>query len=362
MKLKKLAIIGTNGLPGKYGGWDQLLNHLTANLSNQYDITVYTSKFNAVPGLKEFNNSKLRVLPLKANGLQSIFYDGISMLEASFKYDILLVLGTSGCIFLPIIRIINKNIILNPDGAEWKRGKWNYFIKLFLKFSEYLGIKYSKYIISDNLIIQKHILEKYNKNSFLIEYGGDQVIKKELSLLTSKKYSIEVKRYAFKVCRIEPENNIDLIINAFIKVGLKLILIGNWQNSNYGIKLKNEYQNFKNLVLLDPIYDQEILDELRSNAGIYIHGHTVGGTNPSLVEAMSLGLLCAVYDVDYNRVTTNNKAIYFKNENELIEIINKFENNQLDTLRIENDLHQIAFSKYRWNLIISKYNEVFKRI
>jgi len=359
---KRIAIIGTNGLPGKYGGWDQLLNHLTANLNKQYEITVYTSKFNAVPGLKEYNNSKLRVLPLKANGLQSIFYDGLSMFEGSFKNDILLILGTSGCIFLPIIRLINKNIILNPDGAEWKRGKWNYFIKLFLKFSEYLGIKFSKFIISDNLIIQKHILDKYNKHSYLIEYGGDQVIKKKLSLLTSKKYSIELKRYAFKVCRIEPENNIDLILNAFIKVDLKLILIGNWNNSNYGIKLKNDYQKFTNLILLDPIYEQEILDELRSNCGIYIHGHTVGGTNPSLVEAMSLGLCCVVYDVDYNRVTTEDKAIYFKNENELINIIKKFEINQLDLLSIENDLFQIARSKYRWDLIISKYNEVFKSI
>ena len=178
MTKKKLAIIGTNGLPGRYGGWDQLLNHLTITLSNKYEIIVYTSKHNAVPGLKEFNNSKLKVIPLKANGLQSIFYDGISMLDAAFKYDILLVLGTSGCIFLPFIRLINNNIILNPDGAEWKRGKWNYFIKQFLKLSEYLGIRFSKYIISDNLIIQQHIENIYKKKSFLIEYGGDQVIKK----------------------------------------------------------------------------------------------------------------------------------------------------------------------------------------
>ena len=354
MTKKKLAIIGTNGLPGRYGGWDQLLNHLTITLSNKYEIIVYTSKHNAVPGLKEFNNSKLKVIPLKANGLQSIFYDGISMLDAAFKYDILLVLGTSGCIFLPFIRLINNNIILNPDGAEWKRGKWNYFIKQFLKLSEYLGIRFSKYIISDNLIIQQHIENIYKKKSFLIEYGGDQVIKKELSKTTSHKYSINEKKYAFKVCRIEPENNIDLILNAFVHVELKLILIGNWNNSKYGINLKKSFTNISNLILLDPIYDQDTLDELRSNCGIYIHGHTVGGTNPSLVEAMNLGLCCIVYDVNYNRVTTNDQAIYFKTQNDLINILNKYELQEIDTSKIGNNLFKIAIEKYQWDLIISK--------
>jgi glycosyltransferase involved in cell wall biosynthesis len=282
------------------------------------------------------------------------------MLDAAFRVDILLVLGTSGCIFLPIIKLINKNIILNPDGAEWKRGKWNFFIKQFLKLSEFLGIIFSKYIIADNLIIQQHIFKVYKKKSFLIEYGGDQVIKKNLTQNTALKYSISVKNYAFKVCRIEPENNIDLILNAFTNVKLQMILIGNWNNSKYGINLKNKYKNFNNLILLDPIYEQNILDELRSNCGIYIHGHTVGGTNPSLVEAMNLGLCCLVYDVNYNRVTTNDKAIYFKNENELINNIKKFELKELNTDKIGEDLFNIASIMYRWKIIIDKYNKLFK--
>ena len=127
--MKKIAIIGTNGLPGRYGGWDQLLNHLTSSLSNKYEIVVYTSSYNAVKDLKEYNGAKLTIIPLKANGFQSVLYDGVSMFDACLKYDVLLVLGTSGCIFLPFIKLFNKKIILNPDGAEWKRGKWNYLVK-----------------------------------------------------------------------------------------------------------------------------------------------------------------------------------------------------------------------------------------
>ena len=358
----KIAIIGTNGLPGRYGGWDQLLNHLTSLLSSKYEIIVYTSKFNAVPGLKEFNNSKLRILPLKANGLQSIFYDGYSMLESSFKYDILLVLGTSGCIFLPFIKLFNSNIILNPDGAEWKRGKWNFFVKQFLKLSEYIGIKFAKVVVSDNLIIKNHIFEFYNKNSILIEYGGDQVLFKELTNATQIRYEISKGSYAFKVCRIEPENNIDLILEVFSKVKLRFILIGNWNNSSYGINTREKYKSCSNLTLLDPIYDQEKLDELRSNCGLYIHGHSVGGTNPSLVEAMFLGLNCVVYDVDYNRVTTEDMAIYFRDGIELLEIIAEFENDSSVFNCVGMSLNSVAQIRYKWVDIVNKYDRIFNSI
>src|SRR5665648_686952 len=148
--LMRVAIIGTNGLPGRYGGWDQLLNHLTLNLKEKFSFIVYTSSYNAVKGLKEYNGAKLKIVPLKANGMQSVFYDAISLFHAAIHYDILLVLGTSGCIFLPVIKLFNKKVILNPDGQEWKRGKWSNPVKKFLKISERFGIKYANVIISDN--------------------------------------------------------------------------------------------------------------------------------------------------------------------------------------------------------------------
>ncbi len=357
---KKIAIIGTNGLPGRYGGWDQLLNHLSLMLSDKYEIIVYTSSYNAVKGLKEYNGAKIRIIPLKANGAQSILYDGVSMLDACFKYDILLVLGTSGCIFLPLIKLFNKKIILNPDGAEWKRGKWNKYIKSFLKLSENLGVKLSAVIVGDNVVMQEYLKKEYNKDSVLIEYGGDHVQKVELSIEAKNKYKIEDRKYAFKVCRIEPENNIDLILEAFRDSKLTLVLIGNWNFSSYGKALKNKYLNFENLMLLDPIYEQTTLDELRSNCGIYIHGHSVGGTNPSLVEAMNLGLCCVVYDVDYNIATTENSAIYFNDVNELKVIIHDFLDNKIDTQLIGNDLKSIAIKRYTWRTIIDKYNKVFQ--
>jgi glycosyltransferase involved in cell wall biosynthesis len=357
--MKRIAIIGTNGLPGRYGGWDQLLEHLTLHLNENFHLNVYTSSYDAVKGLKEYNGAKLKIIPLKANGIQSIFYDGFSMFHSLFYSDILLVLGTSGCIFLPLIKLFGKKIILNPDGAEWKRGKWNHFAKWFLKTSEDIGLRYADTIVADNKIIQDYIFKTYRIKSELIAYGGDNAIPVPLTFETQSKYGISVDDYAFKVCRIEPENNIDLILEAFINLDFKLILIGNWKNSKYGISLKKKYSTFNNLVLLDPIYHQKTLDELRSNCKIYIHGHSVGGTNPSLVEAMNLGLCCVTYDVDYNRETTENKAIYFKDSNELRSVVEEVINNEIENHRIRNDMFTIAKTRYTWSLIIDKYKSLF---
>ncbi|NBA87084.1 DUF1972 domain-containing protein [Emticicia sp. CRIBPO] len=356
---KKIGVVGTNGLPGRYGGWDQLLNHLTLNLRERFALTVYTSSHDAVKGLKEYNGAKLKIINLKANGYQSVFYDMVSLFHGAVKYDTLLVLGTSGCIFFPIVKLFGKKIILNPDGLEWNRGKWNKNIQNFLLLSEKIGIKYAHVIVADNVHIQKYISETYKRKSELIEYGGDNASFVKLSEKTKNKYSIEEGQYAFKVCRIEPENNIHLLLSAFSNSNTRLILIGNWNNSQYGKELRDQYSSYDNLTLLDPIYEQQTLDELRSNCGIYVHGHSVGGTNPSLVEAMTLGLCCIVLGVSYNIETTEGKALYFNDEEELGNLITAFERGEINTNLYRNIMKEIAGRRYRWSVITEKYAALF---
>lgn len=349
-----VAIIGTNGLPGRYGGWDQLMNHLTIKLQNDFDFGVYTSSHDAVKGLKEVNGAQIEIVYLKANGYQSVLYDGWSMIHAIFKYDVLLVLGTSGCIFLPFIKLFKKPVVLNPDGAEWKRGKWSKSIQAFLKFSEKTGVKFASIVITDNKVIQDEVYSTYGVESHLVEYGGNHASHVEMSEKTKLQYGIQENKYAFKVCRIEPENNIDLILEAFSQCKLPLIIIGNWNFSEYGKAVRKKYEIFEHLTLLDPIYEQTTLDELRSNCFIYVHGHSVGGTNPSLVEAMSLGLNCAIFDVTYNRETTENKAMYFKSVEELANIVNLATSGE-NTFENGQELGLIASRRYTWDRIVSLY-------
>lgn len=357
--MKKVGIIGTNGLPGNYGGWDQLVNHLTIHLKDDFSFIVYTSYTNAIKGLKEYNGAKLIVISLKANGVQSIFFDMLSLFHAAIFCDTLYICGTSGCIFLPIIKLFGKRIILNPDGMEWKRKKWSKPIQWFLKISERIGVKYANTVVADNIKIKETILESYNRDSVLIEYGGDNASFVQMSNETKVKYNIEPNNYAFKVCRIEPENNIDLILEAFKESGNKILLVGNWNNSKYGILLKQKYKEFNNLKLLDPIYNQQTLDELRSNCSLYIHGHSVGGTNPSLVEAMNLGLFIVAYNVSYNIETTENSTYFFNTKSDLLDILKKFNSGAIETKRNKDMMKSIAQRRYLWRLITDKYKKIF---
>jgi len=357
--MKKISIIGTVGIPATYGGFETLVEYLTKYLSNNYDITVFCSGRNYSKRLTSYNGAKLIYINLYANGLQSIFYDVISLIKSLKFADTILTLGVSGCISLPIIRLFSKKrIIVNIDGLEWKRDKWSPLVKKLLKLSEKLAVNYADVVISDNKVIQNYVKEFYGKQSVFIPYGADHVKKIVLTDDIRHKYSFLQSRYAFKVCRIEPENNIHLILDVFSEYKkLNIVIIGNWLNSEYGRNLKTIYCNFKNIFLLDPIYDQSILNQLRSNCYIYIHGHSAGGTNPSLVEAMYLGLPIIAYGVSYNKETTKDKALYFNNKKDLLYIIENLNDNQLNI--IANDMYKIAQENYTWDKIAKTYSQLF---
>jgi glycosyltransferase involved in cell wall biosynthesis len=156
------------------------------------------------------------------------------------------------------------------------------------------------------------------------------------------------------VCRIEPENNVHLILEAFSKIPhRKLVFVGNWNNSEYGKELKEKYRSYANLLIFDPIYHQRTLDLLRSNCSIYIHGHSAGGTNPSLVEAMYLKLPVIAFNVSYNVATTNNMALYFKRAEDLEQLLSQVTTAQLE--EVKNNMKRIADERYTWKIVANKY-------
>lgn len=359
--MKKISIIGTVGIPAKYGGFETLTEYLTKKLNNNFDITVYCSSKNYDKKIETYNNAKLKYINLNANGIQSIPYDIISIFSSLVFADTLLILGVSGCIILPVIRLFSKKrIIVNIDGLEWKRDKWGKATKWFLKYSEKLAVKYADEVVTDNKVIQEYVTSEYNKESTLISYGSDHAIKEIISDEVKKIYPFLNEKYAFKVCRIEPENNIHIILEVFEKyTELNLVIIGNWSHNKYGIKLKEKYDNIKNIYLLDSIYNQTILNQIRSNCHIYMHGHSAGGTNPSLVEAMYLGLPIFAYGIQYNRETTQNKALYFNNQDELRELLKNADKKILQKVAI--DMKILAEENYTWKKISKKYSKLFQK-
>lgn len=357
--MKKVAIIGTVGIPARYGGFETLAHHLTKHLKDEFEFTVYCSKkaYQKEERVSEMQGAKLVYLPLNANGAQSVIYDIVSMIHALFYADTLVVLGVSGGLFLPIVKwFTTKKIIVNIDGLEWRRNKWNGLAKWFLKLSESVAVKYAHAQITDNQAIKNYTYTEYGSVSELIEYGGDHAVRTAPKAIYLAKYDFMHAPYAFKVARIEPENNVHVILNAFTKVTQILVVVGNWNNSEYGKNLKEFYSVFGNLHLLDPIYDQEELDAIRQGCQVYVHGHSAGGTNPSLVEAMHLELPILAFDVSYNRATTENQAFYFTDETDLAQQVLKLTNTPLQA----NAKRMVAIAKrrYTWSVIADKYKKL----
>lgn len=364
MKNNRIAIIGTVGLPARYGGFETLAEHLVSELSDKYQFTVYCSgkKYKKSERLKTFHGAQLQYLPLEANGIQSIPYDTISILHALMKNDVLLILGVAGAWILPFIRLFTrKKIIISIDGIEWKRDKWPLAAKLFLWWSEKIAVRFSHLDISDNESIQDYTAIRYKTLSKVIEYGADHTLMVKPVTEDFQKYPFLKAPYAVKVCRIEPENNVHLVLEAFARIKKKtLVIVGNWNNSDYGRKLKKEYADLKNIVLLDPVYDQREIDLIRGNATLYIHGHSAGGTNPSLVEAMYLGLPVLAFKVSYNITTTEAKARYFLSVDELVNLLHSTPPEILK--KIAYHMKAIAARRYTWHFIAQQYDLLIKEV
>lgn len=361
----KVAIIGTVGLPAKYGGFETLTDHLVEELADSYDFTVYcsTKKYSKDERTESWKGAKLKYIPLDANGIQSIAYDTWSILHAVFKSEVLLILGVAGAWLLPFVRIFtHKKIIISIDGIEWKRDKWSPIAKLYLWWAEKLAVRFSHIDISDNESIQDYTSIRYKTISRVIEYGADHtMINHTPTSEHIETYPFLTQDYAVKVCRIEPENRVHTILKVFSELPKrKLVVVGNWENNQYGIDLKRQYSNIKNIILLDPIYDQEIIDLIRGNASVYIHGHSSGGTNPSLVEAMFLGLPIICNGVSYNRTTTEEQAFYFSDEESLKTILieTNFKNLQDCAIRMK----KIAQRRYTWKKIAKKYSSLIEEV
>ena len=228
--MKKINIIGTVGVPACYGGFESLVENILDYTPEEVEYTVFCTSQKYDTKLDSYKGAKLKYLDLNANGKDSIMYDYKSM-KMSLDADIMLILGVSGCIFLPFIRKKFKGkIITNIDGLEWKRDKWNPLAKWLLHYSEKQAVKYSDVVIGDNKGITDYVKEAYKKDSVLIAYGGDHVTKVQDDSLYEK-YPYMKNPYAVTVCRIEPENNVHKIIEAFSRIPEnQLVLVGNWKN------------------------------------------------------------------------------------------------------------------------------------
>ncbi len=359
--MKNVAIVGIQGVPAQYGGFETLVENIIGeNCSPHVKYTIFCSSKDEQNQFKFYKGARLKYIPLHANGIQSILYDVWGMIRTLRGYDDVVILGVSGCLFLPVYRLLcHHKIIINIDGLEFQRAKWGNFARWFLKTSCNFAIRWADTIIADNQGIWNYVKDTYHKEAVLIAYGGDHVLRnisegQQQEIL--KKYDVLPGQYAITICRIEPENNSHIILKAFAETGKKLIFIGNWNQSKYSRNLKEQYGQIDNIYLINSLYNLDELFALRNHCCLYVHGHSAGGTNPSLVEAMFFGMPILAFDVVYNRETTANKAYYFNNAEELEKLLNI---GKPELSENGKAMKKIAQTRYLWKKIAKRYEDLY---
>jgi len=355
--MKKVGVVGSVGLPAAYSGFETLVENLVENLHPRFQFTIYCSRFFYKKRPKTYKNARLVYIPLKANGVQSIPYDLLSLMHALFiaRCKTVLVLGVGIAFAIPLFQFLKPKtkIIVHMDGLEWKRSKWGGFAKSFLKYNERVICNRGKHVLVDNQGILDYVKETYGLNPYCLTYGAsrkghiDETIRQQLP----------AGKYALAIARIVPENNIDLILEAFSKLEMELVFIGDWKDSPLGVSLTERYSTFSNIHIINKNFDVNALFTYKEFAHVYVHGHSVGGTNPSLVEAMHFALPIVAYDAIYNQYTTNHQAIYFSSADQLIERIKSLGANDLNA--IGNAMQTYAQKHFIWEKVANDYAEIF---
>ncbi|TMI90023.1 MAG: glycosyltransferase family 1 protein [Bacteroidetes bacterium] len=355
-----IGILGTRGIPNHYGGFEQFAQYLAKGLvAKGHIVFVYNS--NSHP-YQESTWNGIHIIhcndPENSIGTVGQFIYDYNCLQDARKrnFDILLQLGyTSSSIWY---RFWPKKAItiVNMDGLEWKRSKYNKLTQKFLQWAESLAVRHGHVLIADSIGIRNYIQTKYQKEAVYIPYGAD--IPENFSDRCLADFSLQANQYYLLIARMEPENNIEMIINGYLESDhhYPLIILGNTQNK-YGQFLFKKYGS-SSVRFQGSIYDLAIINSLRHFSALYLHGHSVGGTNPSLLEAMACGCNIAAHDNVFNKSILGNDAAYFRSSNGVKEIINQYPDREDLLLEQQNNLQKIR-EEYRWDKIISEYERLF---
>jgi rhamnosyltransferase len=372
----RIAIIGSRGIPAKYGGFETFAEGLSTRLvKNGFEITVSCEYEPLESRIAEFNDVKLEYFPFKPpkNYFLRMFYENLSdiyfLIKLTRSHDLIYFLGIEVGFFLFIPKLIKNDIklLVNIDGLMWKRTKFNKFARFLLKLNHYFATVFANTIITDAEEMKNYIPDIYKNKAVYIPYGVELP---KLIPWTNKKVKnydkikdISTNNYWLVVARLEPENNISTIIDAYSKFTTKLplIVIGEYTSDKYKKQIDRIAENSDNIIFLGSIYDLTTLDMLRQNCFAYIHGHSVGGTNPSLLEAMIMKNIIIAHDNEFNREVCGDLGIYFTDVDDLINKLDLIENNFSSYIKLKEELHDRAKEKYSWKDINNNYIKLFER-
>lgn len=379
-----IFIVGSKGIPSNYGGYETFVDNLVTLKTNK-NIKYHVACMNQDIEEKDYNGARCFNVNVPNIGPAKAIYYDIEAIKKSIEYikenniknPIVYVLA---CRIGPFIKKLKKQIAkfggklyVNPDGHEWLRSKWSAPVRKYWKISESLMVKNADLLICDSINIEKYIKESYSKhnpNTTFIAYGADlskSVLTDDDNKLNEwyKEKGVQAHEYYLVVGRFVPENNYKIMISEFMKSKSKkdLVLITNVEKNKFYEELRKEtkFEDDKRIKFVGTVYNKELIKKIRENAYGYLHGHSVGGTNPSLIEALASTDLNLLYDVGFNREVGLESALYWSLEDrslaKLIDKCDKFDEKEI--MKYAKLSSERVNDAYTWKKIINDYEKVF---
>jgi glycosyltransferase involved in cell wall biosynthesis len=353
----RIAILGTRGIPNHYGGFERFAEHLAPALAAAgYEVFVYNShnhpyKYNVWKGVHILHvfDPEYRL-----GSAGQFIYDLNCILDARKRhFDVILQLGyTSSSVWG---RLFPKKclVIYNMDGLEWQRTKYSPLARRFLRYAERLAVKYGDRFIADSVAIQSYLHNKYAIRSEYIAYGAEPF--RQAGEDTLMEYGLSPSGYCLLIARMEPENNIEIILDGFSQstTNKQFLVVGDPDNK-LGRRLVKKFSKDRRICFVGSIYEDRKVHDLKFYSHLYFHGHSTGGTNPSLLEAMASRSLIVAHDNLFNREVLGRDAYYFSGAQEVAAIVDYTFRGPREERMIRNNLEKIT-DKYNWELIVSKY-------
>lgn len=368
----KIAFISTRGIPNNYGGFEQFAEYISVGLVRRgHEVVVYSPHFHPY---REPDYKGVRIKHIYSpekwmgSSVGSFFYDFLSLRDAlkKEKFDIIYEAGYTSIvpayIWFNVKRIKYPLFTTNMDGLEYKRTKFNRWVQKFVFWEERMAVKHSHFLIADNMGIHDYYKEKYGKESKFLAYGAD--IHEDYDEDILKEFGLEADGYFIVVARLEPENNLFMAIEGYLASGQygkrPLVIVGK-TNTPYGKHLVERYGDDRNIRFVGGIYDFRKLNSIRHYSYAYFHGHSVGGTNPSLLEAMASGCFILAHDNIFNRAVLGENALYYGSTDAAMEMLDGIDQ-ALSAYKKEYTGRNLEVIRrdYSWEKLVDEHEEYFK--
>ena len=368
----KIAFVSTRGIPNNYGGFEQFAEYISVGLVKRgHEVVVYSPNFHPY---KHDIYEGVRIKHIYSpetwmgSSVGSFFYDFYSLNDAlkTENFDIIYEAGYTSIIpayiWFNVKNIKSPIFVTNMDGLENKRSKFSPIVRKFLDWEEKMAVKYSHYLIADNMGIHDYYMEKYGKESKFLAYGAD--IHNNYNESVLDEYGLKKNMYYILVARLEPENNIMMAIDGYLaskENGKRPLIIIGKTNTLHGKELVAKYRNKDSVIFMGGIYDFDKLNSVRHFSYAYFHGHSVGGTNPSLLEAMASECLIFAHNNIFNKAVLNNNAKYYSSAHDVAVLLNDIDNiaNQNKDVFTSNNIDVIK-TEYSWDKLVDDHEKYFE--